>query len=227
MTEGILPISPPRLKICGLSTPDSVGWAIDAGADAIGLVSFPPSPRHVEPDRLAGLADLARGRARIVLLTVDADDALLETLVAAGHPDLLQLHGRETTDRVAAVRSRFGLPVMKALGIATAADVEKARAYDRIADLLLFDAKPPKDATRPGGLGATFDWNLLREPGFATPFLLSGGLTPTNVGEAIARVRPAGVDVSSGVETAPGIKDEALIRAFASAVKSAGETPAV
>ncbi|WP_181708006.1 phosphoribosylanthranilate isomerase [Chthonobacter rhizosphaerae] len=212
--------TPPHAKICGLSTPEALDWAIDAGADGIGLVHFPKSPRHVPLEALPALAAHARGRAAVVLLTVDADDALLDALVAAAAPDILQLHGRETPERVAAVRARHGRPVMKALGIGTADDLAAAGAFESVADLLLFDAKPPKDATRPGGLGVPFDWSLLGSHRGATPFLLSGGLTPTNVADAIAAVRPAGVDVSSGVESAPGVKDGALIRAFMAAVEA-------
>lgn len=209
------------VKICGLSTPESIDWAIASGADMVGLVHFPRSPRHVPLDRLAGLADHARGRAEVVLLSVDADDALMAELVAAARPDLLQLHGRETPARIADLKARFGLPVMKALGVSTAEDVAAADGYAAVADRLLFDAKPPKDATRPGGLGETFDWSLLDAAPRTPGFLLSGGLGPTNVAEAVARVRPAGVDVSSGVESAPGVKDESLIRAFVAAARAA------
>lgn len=221
MSEGLL------VKICGLSTPDSVDWAVDAGADMIGLVHFPPSPRHLPIDRLAALADHARGRAVIVLLTVDAPDALIAELAVAAEPDILQLHGRESVERVADVRQRFAMPVAKALGVGAAADVVRARDYDGVADLLLFDAKPPKDAARPGGLGAVFDWSLLDGIGLKTPFLLSGGLDPTNVAEAVRRVRPRGVDVSSGVESAPGVKHEDKIRAFVAAARAAAADGAV
>lgn len=214
--------APFLVKICGLSTPASIDAAVDAGADMIGLVHFPRSPRHVDADAASRLADHARGRAAVVLLTVDADDALLDALVARIRPDVVQLHGREDVARVAAVRARTGLKVAKALGIAGADDVARARDHDRgSADYLLFDAKPPKDATRPGGLGAPFDWDLLAGATFATPVLLSGGLGPTNVGEAVRRTRPAGVDVSSGVESAPGVKDDAKIRAFVAAARAA------
>ncbi|BBE73338.1 phosphoribosylanthranilate isomerase [Oharaeibacter diazotrophicus] len=214
--------APFLVKICGLSTPASIDAAVDAGADMIGLVHFARSPRHVDADAAARLADHARGRAAVVLLTVDADDALLDALVARIRPDVVQLHGREDVARVAAVRARTRLKVAKALGIASADDVDRARDHDRgSADYLLFDAKPPKDATRPGGLGAPFDWDLLAGAAFATPVLLSGGLGPTNVGEAVRRTRPAGVDVSSGVESAPGVKDDAKIRAFVAAARAA------
>jgi phosphoribosylanthranilate isomerase len=207
------------VKICGLSTPDSLEWAIAAGADLVGFVHFAKSPRHVAVETAAALARQAEGRAKTVLLTVDAGDDLLASLVAAMAPDFLQLHGRESPERVAEVRARHGRPVIKALGIGSADDVVAARGFAGAADLLLYDAKPPKDASRPGGLGVAFDWSLLT--GAPTPFLLSGGLDPTNVGEAVRRVRPAGVDVSSGVESAPGVKDEGRIGAFVTAAREA------
>lgn len=215
------PPTVPDIKICGLSTPETLAAALAAGADLVGFVSFPRSPRHVGLETMATLADAARGRAGIVALTVDADDAALDALVTAVRPDILQLHGHETPERCAAVRARFGVPVMKALGIGTAADVAATAAYAGAADRLLFDAKPPKDASRPGGLGATFDWSLLEDLDPALSFMLSGGLDPDNVGAAIRRVRPAGVDVSSGVETAPGVKSAALIAAFVAAARRA------
>lgn len=213
--------SPFLVKICGLSTPESLEWAISAGADLVGFVHFARSPRHLSVEAAAALVRLTAGRAKTVVLTVDADDALLDHVVATIRPDFLQLHGREAPGRVAEVRQRWGLPVIKALGIGTAEDVGAARAHVGPADLLLYDAKPPKEANRPGGLGVTFDWSLLN--GAPSPFLLSGGLDPTNVGDAVRRVRPAGVDVSSGVESAPGQKDEARIRAFVKAARMASE----
>ncbi|WP_026785034.1 phosphoribosylanthranilate isomerase [Pleomorphomonas koreensis] len=209
------------VKICGLSTPDSLEWAIAAGADLVGFVHFPKSPRHVAAEVAAALSRQARGRAKTVLLTVDAPDDLLDALVATVAPDFLQLHGRESHERVSGVRARHGRPVIKALGIGSAEDVAAAGAFAGAADLLLYDAKPPKDASRPGGLGVAFDWSLL--VGAPTPFLLSGGLDPTNVGEAVRRVRPSGVDVSSGVESAPGVKDAVRIDAFVTAARAAGE----
>lgn len=213
--------SPFLVKICGLSIPESLEWAISAGADLVGFVHFARSPRHLSVEAAAALVRLTAGRAKTVVLTVDADDALLDHVVATIRPDFLQLHGREAPGRVAEVRQRWGLPVIKALGIGTAEDVGAARAHVGAADLLLYDAKPPKEANRPGGLGVTFDWSLLN--GAPSPFLLSGGLDPTNVGDAVRRVRPAGVDVSSGVESAPGQKDEARIRAFVKAARMASE----
>ena len=208
------------VKICGLRTAETMEAALTAGADMIGLVSFALSPRHVDATAAAALADQARGRAEIVLLTVDADDAMLAALVAAIRPDWLQLHGHETPDRVAAVRRRFGRPVMKALGIRDAADLEKAADF-AAADRLLFDAKPPKDATRPGGNGLSFDWRLLAKLDPRLRFMLSGGLDPATVAEAVRIARPLGVDVSSGVERAPGDKDPALIAAFVRAARAA------
>jgi phosphoribosylanthranilate isomerase len=215
------------VKICGLRTAPLVDTSLEAGADMIGLVHFEKSPRHVAAQDLRPLADRARGRAAVVLLTVDAGDDLLARLVETARPDFVQLHGGETPERAAAIRDRYGVGVIKAVGVSSAGDVAAAARFDGAVDWLLFDARPPKDATRPGGLGTAFDWSLLdgraRHPAGsgATPFLLSGGLGPTNVGQAVARVRPGGVDVSSGVERAPGEKDEGLIRAFVSAARAA------
>jgi len=222
--------APPIIKICGLKSAEMVDAALAAGAGMIGVVSFEPSPRHVDAATAAALVAPARGRAETVLLTVDADDAALAGLVETIRPDWLQLHGREDPARVAAVRRRFGLPVMKAIGIRTAADLAGIAAYAGVADRLLFDAKPPKDATRPGGNGLAFDWQLLAALDPVVPFMLSGGLGPETVAEAVRRVRPLGVDVSSGVERAPGEKDAALIAAFVRAARAAdprqsAETP--
>lgn len=214
-------MSPFLVKICGLSTSESLEWALSAGADLVGFVHFQKSPRHLSAESAARLARQAEGRAKTVVLTVDAADDLLDHLVATIAPDFVQLHGRESPERVADVRRRVGRPVIKALGIGTAEDVATARSYTDVADLLLFDAKPPKDASRPGGLGVTFDWSLLEAA--PSPFLLSGGLDPTNVYDAVRQVRPSGVDVSSGVESAPGQKDEARIRAFVAAARAASE----
>lgn len=214
-------IPPILVKICGLSTPESLEWALSAGADLVGFVHFDRSPRHLAAEAAAALARQVAGRAKTVVLTVNAEDTLLDHLVATIAPDFVQLHGRESPQRVAEVRKRVGRPVIKALGIGTAEDVVAAHAYAGVADLLLYDAKPPKDASRPGGLGVVFDWSLL--DGAPSPFLLSGGLDPTNVGDAVRRVRPIGVDVSSGVESAPGQKDEARIRAFVAAARAASE----
>lgn len=211
------------VKICGLSTPETLDVALEAGADLVGFVFFPPSPRHVPLPAARVLSERARGRALTTALTVDADDSLLEEIVSALRPDLLQLHGHETPERVIAVKRRFGLPVMKALPIATATDLAAISGYADAADRLLFDAKPPKDATRPGGLGRPFDWKLLERLETAVPFMLSGGLDAGNVAEALRVTQALGVDVSSGVERAPGEKAPEKIRAFIRAARAAEE----
>lgn len=217
---------PSQVKICGLSTPATLDAALDARAAMIGLVLVDGSPRHVPLDAAAGLAARVRGRAAIVALVVDADDDALARLIAALRPDWLQLHGRETPERTAGVRARFGLPVMKAVGVSGAGDLAAARAYAGAADRLLLDAKPPPGATRPGGNGRAFDWRLLAGLDLPAPFMLSGGLTPENVAEAIGIARPtAGVDVSSGVESAPGVKDASAIRAFIEAASPGPHQP--
>ena len=213
---------PTEVKICGLSEEESVDAALEAGADFVGFVFFPPSPRNLTPERAAALAKRARGRAQIVALTVDADDALLAAVSEALHPDLLQLHGRETPERATAVRALTGCAVMKALLVATRADLDAARRYSAAARFLI-DAKPPKDATRPGGNAVTFDWSILEGFAPARPWLLAGGLNPDNVADALRRTAAPGVDVSSGVERAPGKKDPALIHAFVRAVRDLDE----
>lgn len=210
-----------EIKICGLSTPETLDAALSAGADMVGLVFFPRSPRHVGPSVAAALAAQARGKAQIVALTVDADDGMLDAIVAGVAPDLIQLHGRETPERVAAIRARFDRPVMKAVGIAGPDDLASLAAYQTVADRLLLDAKPPKGAALPGGNGVAFDWRLLAGLDLARPFMLSGGLTPENVDEALRLTRASAVDVSSGVESAPGIKDPARIGAFIEAARAA------
>ncbi|MDP5305742.1 phosphoribosylanthranilate isomerase [Paracoccus spongiarum] len=211
-----------QVKICGLSAPDHVAAAVDAGARYVGLVFFPKSPRAVTPDRAAALAGaVPPGIARVGLF-VDPDDALLQAVLATVPLDLIQLHGHETPDRVAAVRALTGLPVMKAVGIASAADLPALTDYGLVADMLLVDAKPPRDAVLPGGNGLAFDWRLLVGRRWLRPWLLAGGLTPQNVAEAIRLTGAQAVDVSSGVETAPGLKDPALIRDFVAAAARAG-----
>jgi len=209
------------VKICGLSTPDTLDVALDAGADAVGFVFFPPSPRNISFNQGCALASRVKGRAKKVALTVDADDALLEKIVESLKPDMLQLHGHETPQRVAAIRESFGLPVMKVLAIESKADLGAIPLYTSVADRLLFDARAPRDATRPGGLGKPFDWHLLENLDLSIPFMLSGGLNAENVADALRITRAPGVDVSSGVESAPGVKDPEKIRAFIRAARSA------
>jgi phosphoribosylanthranilate isomerase len=210
-----------RVKICGIKDDQGLFAAVEARADLIGFVFFPPSPRHISLEDAAPLAAYVRGIAASVALVVDADDDLIDRIVAEVGPDMLQLHGSETPERVAEVRRRTGRPVMKAIKVETRADAEAARLYAGVADLILFDAKPPKDATRPGGHGVTFDWALLDGLAAEVAFMLSGGLTPGNVAEAIRRTGAAAVDVSSGVEDRPGVKSPELIRRFVQAAKGA------
>jgi len=209
------------VKICGLTTPEALDVALEAGADMVGFVFFPPSPRNLGLAAARALGDRVEGRALKVALSVDADDALLAASIAALSPDLLQLHGRESADRVAAVKSRFHLPVMKAIPVAEAADLTAIATYAGVTDRLLFDARAPREATRPGGLGKAFDWRLLERLDPGLPFMLSGGLDAGNVAEALRITRAPGVDVSSGVERAPGEKDPVKIRAFISAARAA------
>jgi phosphoribosylanthranilate isomerase len=209
------------VKICGLSAPEALDVALDAGADMVGFVFFPPSPRNLDFAAARPHGERARGRAQKVALTVDADDAFLGAVVEALRPDLLQLHGRETPQRVEALRRRFGLPVMKAIAVETKSDLAAVAAYNKVAERLLFDARAPRDATRPGGLGKAFDWHLLEKIDPGVPFMLSGGLDAGNVAEALRITRAPGVDVSSGVERAPGVKDADKIRAFVRAARQA------
>jgi phosphoribosylanthranilate isomerase len=202
------------VKICGLKTPEALEVSLESGADMVGFVFFGPSPRNLGPKAAQGLEAQVRGRALKVALTVNATDDLLHDIVDALKPDILQLHGTETVERVAVIRSRFGLPVMKALPIATRADLAPIHLYAKVADRLLFDARAPLDATRPGGLGKPFDWKLLQGIKAGVPFMLSGGLDASNVAEAIAITGAPGVDVSSGVERIPGEKDLEKIRTF-------------
>ena len=209
------------IKICGLRTPQTLDVAIESGADQVGFVFFPPSPRSIGIEAARLLGERAQGRVQKVALTVDASNDAIAAIVAALKPDMLQLHGTESPDRVAVIRSRFGLPVMKALPIATRADLSPIREYAKAADRLLFDARAPQDATRPGGLGKTFDWALLAGLKLDVPYMLSGGLDANNVAEALRITRAPGVDVSSGVERAPGEKDPDRIRAFIRAARAA------
>lgn len=206
-----------QVKICGLREPAHVAAAAEAGARYLGFVFFPKSPRAVSPEEAASLVqDVPPGVARVGLF-VDPDDAVLEAVLARVPLDLIQLHGAESPDRVAEVKARFGLPVMKAVGLAGAEDLPALTDYGLVADMLLVDAKPPRDADLPGGNGLAFDWRLLTGRRWLRPWLLAGGLTPRNVAEAVRLTGATGVDVSSGVETAPGQKDSGLIRDFIAA----------
>jgi phosphoribosylanthranilate isomerase len=209
------------VKICGLKTHEALDAALDAGADLVGFVFFPPSPRNVEPAAARALGRRVGGRAGKVALTVDAEDALIEQIVETLAPDLLQLHGKETPQRIAAVKARFGIPVMKAIAVEAHADLAAVDRYIAVADRLLFDARAPREATRPGGLGKPFDWRLLRTLDPGIPFMLSGGLDAGNVAAALSITRAPGVDVSSGVERVPGEKDLDKIRAFVRAAREA------
>jgi len=208
-------------KICGINTPEALTAALDGGADYVGFVFFRASPRHLDIAGARRLADEARGKAKIVALTVDAEDAALAEIVREIAPDFVQLHGGETPERAAEVKAKFGRKIIKAIPVRTSEDAALAKTYTKVADLILFDAKAPSGATRPGGHGQVFDWTLLDAVSRDMPFMLSGGLNPGNVLEAMRATRPLGVDVSSGVETAPGVKDADLIRRFLQVVKTA------
>jgi phosphoribosylanthranilate isomerase len=209
------------VKICGLNSPEALEVALENGADLVGFVFFPPSPRHLGFDDARALAARVRGHAGKVALSVDADDAMLDAVVDALRPDMLQLHGREPPARVTALKQRYGRPVMKAIAVETSADLAAVGTYAGVADRLIFDARAPRAATRPGGLGRPFDWGLLRDIDPDVPFMLSGGLDADNVGEALRITRAGGVDVSSGVERIPGEKDPDKIRAFIRAARDA------
>lgn len=209
------------IKICGLKTQEAIAAALDGGATHVGFIFFPKSPRNISPQDAGRLRVAARDRARAVAVTVDADDAFLDQVVAAMVPDMLQLHGTETPARVAEVKARYGLPVMKALPVSMADDLRRIAPYAGTADRFLFDAKPPAGSELPGGNGVAFDWTILKGLPPGTDYLLSGGLNAENAAEAIRLADPPGLDVSSGVESAPGVKDVRLIAAFFRAVRSA------
>jgi phosphoribosylanthranilate isomerase len=211
------------VKICGLSTRETLDVAVDAGADMVGFVFFPPSPRHLDLATARELGRQARGRAVKVALTVDADDATLANIVETLAPDILQLHGRETVARLRDIKQKFGLPVMKAIAVESPADLAVLPGYAAVADRILFDARAPKHATRPGGLGAVFDWHVLEKLDLDLPYMVSGGLNAENVAEAVRVTHAGGVDVSSGVERASGIKDSEMIRGFIRAARATEE----
>ncbi len=211
-----------RVKICGLRSPDDMAAVAAAGAAYAGLVFFPRSPRHLTPDQARAIALAAPEGLCKVALTVDADDATLDAITATVPLDMLQLHGHESPARVAEVRARYGLPVMKAVGVAEPGDLAALLDYSLVADQILVDAKPPKGAALPGGNGLAFDWRLVAQRRWLRPWMLAGGLTPANVAEAIRLTNARQVDVSSGVESAPGVKDAGLIAAFTRAARMDG-----
>ena len=212
---------PLLIKICGIKSEAILDAAIEAGTDMVGFVHFARSPRHLELDPIGELISLARGRAETCVLLVNPDNTLVAQVAALG-PDWIQLHGPETPHRVEAIREEAGIAILKACPIGGPEDVAAVKAYAECADRLLLDAKAPKEASRPGGLGAAFDWSLLKALDPELSFMLSGGLTPDNVGDAIRATHPMGVDVSSGVETAPGVKDARLVRSFIEKARAAG-----
>lgn len=209
------------IKICGLKTDEAVAAALDGGASHLGFIFFETSPRNVVVETAGRLRQAADGRAKAVAVSVDANDETLERIVEGMRPDMLQLHGKESPQRVAELKARYGLPVMKAVAVREAADLEVIGAYRGIADRFLLDAKPPLGAELPGGNGIPFDWALLASLDGKQDYMLSGGLNAANIGEALRAARPPGIDISSGVESAPGEKDPDLIRAFFNAVRAA------
>ena len=211
------------VKICGLSTPETLDAALQAGADMVGFVFFPASPRHISLEIARELGRQAKGRAIKVALTVDADDTTLANIVETLRPDILQLHGKESVARLRDIKQAFGVQLMKVLAVETPVDLAPLAGFAAVADRILFDARAPKGATRPGGLGAVFDWHVLENLDLKLPFMVSGGLTADNVAEAVRVTRAGGVDVSSGVERAPGIKDPEMIRAFIRAARATDE----
>ncbi|MBN9673144.1 phosphoribosylanthranilate isomerase [Roseibium aggregatum] len=210
-----------KVKICGLSTEDTMETALDAGADMVGLMFFPKSPRHVSLTEACKLADMARGRAEIVAVTVNMDLDGLSRIRELVAPDWIQFHGEEAPEALAAAKVMQGTKVMKAMPVSDRSDLENALFYAVVADCILFDAKPPAGSDLPGGNGVSYDWSLLKDLDLKKPFMLSGGLTPENVQEAIRQSGAKAVDVSSGVERDKGVKDNDLIRAFLAAAKSA------
>jgi len=209
------------IKICGLKTEEAVDRAVALGATHIGFIFFEKSPRYIEPADAGRLADRIRGKAKIVAVTVDADNDDLDEIVDLLRPDMLQLHGKETPERVLTLKAVTGLPVIKAFSIQTADDLRKIEAYEGIANRYLFDAKPPKNSELPGGNGVSFDWQLLSGLDPSIDYFLSGGLNKDNLGEALRIARPPGIDASSGLESRPGVKDLTMIDEFFAAVHRA------
>ena len=209
-----------QAKICGLTTPEAVSAALEGGAAFLGFMFFARSPRNVDPATAARLAMPVRGAARIVAVTVDPDDGEVDRIAAVLKPDLIQLHGAESPSRARAIAVRSGAGVIKVVPVAESADLARAADYETVVQHLMFETKPPKDADRPGGLGAAFDWTLLAGRRFQRPWFLAGGLDPWNLAEAVQQSGAPLLDVSSGVERGPGLKDPALIRAFLDAASS-------
>lgn len=214
------------IKICGLKTDAALAAALAGGASHVGFIFFPKSPRNIDATEAGRLRQAAYGKAKAVAVTVNASDEALDEIVAKMQPDMLQLHGAETPQRVAEVKARYKLPVIKALAISEAADLEHIQPFIGIADRFLFDAKPPKDAVLPGGNGVAFDWRILAGLDAAIDYMLSGGLNAANIGEALRLANPRGIDISSGVESAPGVKEPALIEQFFRAVATATDNRA-
>ncbi|TKB97179.1 MAG: phosphoribosylanthranilate isomerase [Mesorhizobium sp.] len=214
------------IKICGLKTDKALAAALAGGASHVGFIFFAKSPRYVGPAEAGRLREAARGKAKAVAVTVDASDVFLDEIVDKMQPDMLQFHGAETPGRVAEVKARYGLPVMKALPVSEAADLERVKPFIGIADRFLFDAKPPKGSELPGGNGLAFDWRVLAGLDAGVDYMLSGGLNAGNIGDALRLANPPGIDVSSGVESAPGVKEPALIEQFFRAVGTARDNRA-
>ena len=209
---------PEKIKICGLSTPAAIDAVIAGGATHMGLIFFDKSPRHVSVEKAAQLSRHAGDRITKVAITVNAEDAYLDEIVKHVKPDMLQLHGSETPERVSELKARFGLPVIKAIAVRENDDLKKAESYVDIADMMLFDARAPDDSDLPGGNGVAFDWNIMDQWSDNVPYMLSGGLNVHNIGEALSRSGANAIDVSSGVESSPGKKEETLIRDFLAVV---------
>jgi phosphoribosylanthranilate isomerase len=210
-----------QVKICGINSVESADATVRAGADFAGLVFHPKSPRALNMEQARALSDRMKGRTRIVALMVEPDDAALKTVVATARPDFIQLHGKESVARVSGIRSMTGLPVIKVLSVAEASNFAAASHYEAAADMLMFDAKAPENATREGGHGTAFDWQLLKGRTFSRPWLLAGGLNAENVARAVSISGAPGVDVSSGVEISPGVKSPEMIRAFIETARNA------
>jgi phosphoribosylanthranilate isomerase len=208
-------------KICGVTTPEAVRAALDGRAMFLGFMFFEKSPRHLDLEAAARLAEPARGRAQVVAVAVDPTDAELDRIAAGLKPDLIQLHGRETPARVRGAADRTGAGIIKVLSVSEAADIDAATDYEGVAEHLMFEGRPPKNATRPGGIGASFDWTLLSGRRFRRPWFLAGGLDPWNLADAVRQSGAPLVDVSSGVERGPGLKDPALVKAFLDAARKA------